>query len=265
MSIDSAEASLVGPLGWRQGSILPLALVRQLKEAGELVIGDDEESHRFLVISQDCDVVHRSFGAGPWCEVLMLKSIPKKDGNFERGKSPRRLQFDLPGVGPVDCSIHDRHRFRREYLTLDAPDNTVQLNQDLLRLLRGWLARRYARTAFPDAFNKRWEPVQKNITSTFKGVGELFEEVFLLTEFEELSNEDEYHVTIVGAMLDDFYEDDQAYQRADDALAKVAKQLESCLGIKAENYVVRPRRDISLSELDHMRRWDYLDPISEPV
>lgn len=215
-----------------------------------------------MVITQDCDLVHHNFEAEPWCEVLLLRSIEQADGNFMWAKSGRMLHMSVPTVGEYECSIHDRLRIPRSHLVKYAPDTSMTLDTRTLNLLRQWLARRYARVALPDEFNRRVGSVQKKVMKALEKVGEDLEEVYLNTQFQELPADEEYLITLIGTMQDETYEDTVKQGAVDAALARAAALLETCPGVKAFDYEVRARKDVSLSEIDHLRRWDYLDPVS---
>jgi len=170
----------------------------------------------------------------------------------------------LGTAGLQESSIHDRFRFPREYLTTSEPERDLNLTDRVLELLRQWIVKRYVRAAFPGTFNNRYAPIKKRIESQLGGEGGSYlVEIFLLiNSFEELPDETPYDIVLVGAMMDDVYDDAPKVAKAQEALAAVAQLFEECEGIRAQNFTVRPRRNLSLSEIDILRRWDYLDPIS---
>ena len=258
----SADASLINDLGWRQGAVLPDVLVEELIASGELPEYVAKEGLRCLVITQDCDLVHRSFEAEPWCEVLLLRSIEQANGNFMWAKSGRLLHVSIPDVGEYECSIHERYRVPRWRLAHYSPDSSMALDVRTLNLMRQWLARRYARVALPDEFNRRVGAVQRKVMRELEKVGGDLEEVYLNTQFQELEEDEEYLIILIGTMQDSAYDDTAKQAAADTALAKAASLLEKCRGVKSVDYEVRARRDLSLSEIDHLRRWDYLDSAS---
>lgn len=262
MISEPPSASLIGALGWRQGSFLPANLITQLQQAGELSTEYDPEELRFLVVGQDCDVVHPSYEAEPWCEILIARPVEAPNGNYQWGKSPRYLHFDIPRSGAFECSIHERLRFPRHYLTTTSPSAELALDETTLYNLRRWLGQRYARVALPDAFNLRSSKVQRKVIKALESIGSHVSEVYLMGVYEEMAPGEDYEVALIAAMFDDAYDDEQQRDAVETALARVAGLLEKCDGIKAPIYLVRARRDLSLSEIDHMRRWDYLDPIS---
>jgi len=242
--------------------VLPDNLVQELVTAGTLPEFIVRQQLRCLVITQDCDLVHRNFEAEPWCEILLLRSIEQANGNFMWAKSGRMLHMSIPTVGEYECNIHDRHRIPRWHLTEHAPDTAMTLDARTLNLLRQWLARRYARVALPDEFNRRVGNVQKKVMKVLEKVGEDLEEVYLNTAFRELQADEEYMIILIGTMQDEVYEDTVKQAAVEAALAKAAGLLETCPGVKSVDYEVRARKDVSLSEIDHLRRWDYLDPVS---
>lgn len=217
-----------------------------------------------MVISQDCDVVSSSIENEPWCEVLVIKPAHARNGNFERGKNPRHFQFELSGFGRANCCIHDKFRIPRDLLMAHNPSSAHSMTLRLLQELRAWVVKRYTRAAFPDAFNRRWNPVRSRVSAFLSAPGGgLLTEIFILLDSEEeLPLEQPYRVTLVGLMYDDEYDMPDELKKANEALGAVAQVLDECDGIEALNYTVRARRRISLSELDFLLRWDYLDALS---
>lgn len=265
----SASATSLGqiePLGWRQGSVVPVSLAQRICDEGYLPDGTDFDpaTDYLIVISQDCDLVSLSAKNEPWCEVLIAKAPAKPDGNFFHGKNPRRIQFELNNAGMLECSIHDRFRFPREELIACGPADNVIATDRVLDLLRQWIVKRYVRAAFPGTFNNRYAGIRKHIETALGDEGGMYlVEIFLLINtFDELPADETYNIVLIGSMMDEDFDDSGKSAKAKEALAAVAQLFEECEGIKALNYTVRARRNLSLSELDLLRRWDYLDPIS---
>lgn len=270
MSAPSVQGlSALEGLGWRQGAVLPSALVYQLLEAGhiptEIVLNPDTDC--LMVISQDCDVVSPSLKNEPWCEVLAVKPAEGRNGNFERGKNPRQIQFDLPGLGLADCSIHDKFRFPRDLLVNHQPSSAHSVTPRQLQELRAWVVKRYTRAAFPDPFNRRWSLVRSRVSALLGAAGGgLLTEIFImLSSDQDLPPEQPYEVALVGLMYDDDYDSVDQLNMAKEALGAVAQILDECDGIEVLDYTVRARRRMSLSELDQLLRWDYMDALSFQV
>jgi hypothetical protein len=152
------DATEIKTKGWRQGSVLPDAFTRVLTEKDLLPAA--EQPQKFLVASHDCDVTNRSFEAEPTVELLRahLLDPSEKDGNYFWGRNPRYYQLERKVEGAPTIwhfSIQDRHWLPRQFLTDFDPDGAFALPRDDVRRLTLWLARRYRRPAFPDAFVDR--------------------------------------------------------------------------------------------------------------
>lgn len=139
---NDADGTLIEQHGWRQGSILRPSLVRaliaehqipaaavpraeskpgwwgrirsalklaSLRSTKAIAINADEE--RWMVVSQDCDLVQPDWLKEPYVELIRIQ--PAGDRQFVPwGQSPREMQFSDPHGGKnaprFVCSIQDR-------------------------------------------------------------------------------------------------------------------------------------------------------------
>jgi hypothetical protein len=136
---------------WRQGHVL----------AGETIdklgLRDTRAPERtVVVITHDCDLA-ASPDKEPDIEVIIGRLVEKADGNFTHAKSPRvlHLAFTTPG-GPrvVELAATNKARIAKTDLIDHAPRRGWELDPTGLSILQRWLAARYRRTAFPDAFEE---------------------------------------------------------------------------------------------------------------
>ena len=137
---------------WRQGSVLAG------KDAHELgLVASLESDNRVVVISHDCDLPNESELI---VELIVGMVITKVDPMFANARNPRclHLRFSTP-MGEETC-IEIRHSDRREvskesFAQLINIDGNFLIATDEKKALKQWLAARYGRPAFPNAFEKR--------------------------------------------------------------------------------------------------------------
>ena len=123
--------------------------------------GTKPVSRRLVVVSQTCDTVMDDYVVEPFVELLLLVES-EQDGqsaNFLRRKSSRALDMPVDGANDSSGRIL-RALFRHKILVLKASllrcrvDLAKSLRQENACVLMQWIAQRYARAAFPDAFNE---------------------------------------------------------------------------------------------------------------
>ena len=136
---------------WRQGHILSR---KAIEELGLLHV-DTPDTTCVIVISHDCDLANDNPAIEPDVEIIIGRHPNKKDGNYFWAKSPRTLHLDAlhENVGTVIELISTAKQFiSKSNLAAYTPDRTYTLSGSALSILRTWLAVRYNRAAFPDAF-----------------------------------------------------------------------------------------------------------------
>jgi hypothetical protein len=141
---------------WKQGSVFPAELASGIAvEARVQPWGADD---LVLVISQDCDVLNTSLEHEPNVEVHFARAISaeRRDGRYANGRNPRALQFSSAASGVsqlYSVSIHQKFSAPRTALLKGIP--RFQLEPAVVSLIGRWTAKRYDRSAFPDAFNRK--------------------------------------------------------------------------------------------------------------
>ncbi len=138
---------------WRQGDLLTADSARSLDFGGR----DDTTDHRVIVISHDCDLPHE---AEPFVEVIVGDVIEKSDPALSHAKNPRRLHMAFENGDCPAIIIELRHTNRKEVPKTEFMEKAVKDGSTLLgdgekRTLKHWLAARYGRPAFPNAFEAR--------------------------------------------------------------------------------------------------------------
>lgn len=297
MRNDDAAAEQIVRDGWRQGSVLPPALVQRLLDdlqipdipvprsnvptgllkrlrlAWAYVSGRQQKGREFcatsemwVVVTQDCDLVQSSFEKEPFVELVRVLAIPSetKDGRLHWGDNPRTFQFYNPPEGDnqqlLETRITDRARIDRRYLAGSSPDLARGLHSENVKRLCRWISGRYVRASFPDAFNER---VKRSLDKMGDKKGQLFKKgdvlsgIYILVEDEELSNSEEYHVVIWATMKPDDFIQRDKLELGQQLVDHIEAALGSCEGIEIEQAQLKSEGDVSLDHLRKFKRWDF--------
>ncbi len=246
-----SNAEEIGARGWRQGSVLP----------GEIAvsISPEYEGAWLVVLSQDCDVVHRSFDVEPEVELVIFRPVPGagSDPQLTHGKNPRRLQLIAADGTVVEADIRDRLRVDRKMLATKAPNADRNFNGAQVRQLARWVAKRYIRSAFPDVFNGRWEPNKKKIEKAFKKHGVNASGIFLrLSSWDELPPETSYKLIIVVVCEKDVADDGALEADVAELPGALHAAFDGCDGIDVVDAQLISEAEFTLHDAKIHKRWD---------
>ncbi len=138
---------------WRQGHALTDETVDKLG------LRDAQAPERTLavVISHDCDLA-ASPDREPEVELIVGRQLEKPDGNFTHAKNARILHIGFAsanGAQFVELAALKKIRILKSDLAGHEPRNEFRLGPSEQSILQRWLAARYRRAAFPDAFDRR--------------------------------------------------------------------------------------------------------------
>jgi hypothetical protein len=148
---------------WRQGDFLDQDAAIKLG----VLDGAVNEEQRVVVITHDCDLPHDAEAS---VEVIVAKVIAEASYQFSYAKNPRKLHLGYEVAGDEPLVIELSHVDRRvvpkgEFSKHAARDGCASLAVDAKRALKQWLAARYGRPAFPNAFENRLRrPISKKNT-----------------------------------------------------------------------------------------------------
>jgi hypothetical protein len=237
--------------GWTQGSVLSAASAEEFRAAGDSL---PEDFADFVVISHPCDVVAKDFEREPNVEMLARRVADTRDGNLSYGKNPRCWQMETDGI-LYEAEIRNRFLIPRQRLATADPAGNV--TESDLRTLRRWLSNRYARAAFPDAFNDRFRPASAAVAKVLKRLGTKISGIYLLVDARELPEDEDYAVVLVATMLEDDFGDAEARRICSEAVTLVGASLDGCRGISLLESDMRSESQMSLSDLRELKRWDY--------
>ncbi len=136
---------------WRQGSVLVADSAVRLSLVPQ---GDDQAL--VVVISHDCDIASAA-DKEPMVELIVGRRIERL-GADTHAKTARRLHLPFDGdAGPmaVELLATQRAALPKAAVLADSPRQGWSLSPDNLVTLQNWLAARYRRAAFPEAFEAR--------------------------------------------------------------------------------------------------------------
>ncbi|HMJ10177.1 MAG TPA: hypothetical protein VK524_02170 [Polyangiaceae bacterium] len=241
--------------GWRQGSVLQSDLADRVATPE---FPDWSEQHRAVVLSHDCDVVNASYDLEPTVELIRAMVVSDADNLLRHGRNPRRLQTEDSSGSLLDFSIHDRWTVRRSELESSAPSAELSIQEDSLHVLVEWVAKRYTRAAFPDAFNDRTRSANKKLQQELKKNGELITGLFLaISPKEECSPDQNYQVALrVTAAKETL-----ALRTREINLVRttnlIADALRSCKGIDVVEAELVSETLFTLADLRYFQRWDW--------
>lgn len=241
-------------LGWRQGSALPPGLVAQLVASGHLPAGLPATA-LMLLTGHDCDLVHGSFEAEPFAEIIRFKVAERPDGHLNFGKNPRKIQIEIADV-VYEAGIWDRSLIPRESLLKEAPA-AVDAGPRQVREIARWISKRYVRAAFPNAFEDRTARIQRKLKDILRPASKLISGIYLLLEDEELPAGQPYDVSIVATMPITLFDNPILRAEVHAVIIKMADLLGKTPGLKITETDVISERDLSVAALETLKRWDY--------
>lgn len=250
--------------GWRQGRLLRVEDHPKFPEAA--TTGLDGAS-RLIVISQDCDLVTAPFSSEPQAEVIIAVPVNgEPDGNYTRGKNPRRLHLACharTGNMYYECSGTRRIFINRATLAGLTPDPDILLKEGDLKVLQQWLVGRYKRIALPNEFNKRFSRAGEVIKDALKKHGEHIETIYIgIPRWEELPAGETYPVAIILALRPEHFTNTDIVRKARLVSNKIEKAFEDCNGLKLESVEVKSLAQISLEDVRYLRQLDVYDYLS---
>lgn len=211
---------------WRQGHVLTDQTV------ADLGLCDDQvpENALVVVISHDCDIAN-STQVEPDIEVIIGTKVSTANGNLTHTKNPRKLHISFEG-GERLCIAElvaiKKRLIQKHLLIAHPPSEDFRLNPKGIGVLQRWLAARYRRAAFPDAFERRIkanglaEKLQKILKPSGKHIRTIFFDVDDGEEIMRQSPEDTYSLKVLVV-----YATDPSPQDAEAAAAGAKTELES--------------------------------------
>lgn len=158
------------PTVWRQGDLIAPDDAVSLGA----IRADQRDTHRALVISHSCDIA-KGEEAEPEVEVLVGQIVPEAEATFRNGHSIHRLDLGTETDADSEWVKYDiavRRSIPKARVLACRPWQDRRYPSGNRDILRRWLAQRYARSEFPDAFNA-WLR-ESRLESDFNGIGKTY-------------------------------------------------------------------------------------------
>ncbi|OFV96488.1 MAG: hypothetical protein A3F68_09810, partial [Acidobacteria bacterium RIFCSPLOWO2_12_FULL_54_10] len=137
---------------WRQGNVL----TDEAAETLGLRHSENADNTFVVVVSHDCDLTAVA-DKEPESEIIVGRRIDKLGGD-SYGKTARRLHIEYQTeVGPVVLELRatGKQSISKPKLFATGPRQDMWLDGQGIGILQRWLAARYHRAAFPEAFENR--------------------------------------------------------------------------------------------------------------
>lgn len=165
------------PSDWRQGDLLAPddAIALGVVDASQ------SDTRRVLVISHSCDIASDA-DIEPTVELLVGLVVRADEATSQNGHSIRKLHLGAVGLLATEWAqyvIADRREVAKADLLRCVPWSARRYPAEQRAVLRRWLAQRYARAEFPDAFvdwlkqsgvGRRFEDIGKEYSACLVGI-----------------------------------------------------------------------------------------------
>jgi hypothetical protein len=239
--------------GWRQGVIVPASSLFESLPDGSPVPDDDYA----MIVSQSCDLLHHKLENEPFAQILIAKSIAAGNPEALHGRNPRRLHFQSIDGRWFEAWAWNQSVIPRDQLCERAVLSEIELAPEVLRRVLDWLAKRYTRIAFPDAFNVALKAKSDSIGKLLKKNHDLFTEILLyVSPFDELEADEIYELACYLLMSEEVHGDPGRLARAQDVAAALEKLLADA-GFDVAECSPVSEAEITVAELNELVRWDY--------
>lgn len=242
---------------WRQGSCLYIEIGGDLIKKGKL------ESGLYIIITQDCDLLHPNIKEEPCAELIYAERICNPDGNYVGGNNPRKIHMPVKIDGDVyhyECHAKNKITIPKEYLLNLSPSAEYILEDNIIKSLIKWIIKRYDRTAFPYAFNemlgKKNIKEIKNIVKKY--TADIHHGVFLkLSTYKELVNDESYAIEKLYILVENSVTD-AGFSALEDDLEEITRIIDGCDNINiVGDYQVKKLNDISVADYFDLDSWDF--------
>ncbi|HHS2948523.1 TPA: hypothetical protein ACTEL6_001730 [Legionella pneumophila] len=180
--------------GWKQFCILD----NQDGDIPEIPNG------KYIIVSQDCDIVQRSFEKEKKVEIIQVTEVPKpnkSNTNLKNFRSPHIPFKDNDIDKYFEIDMGQRYFIERKKLAEVSPITGIAFDKKTQKIIIELIKARYERTALPDAFNTRFplKKIKKLLKNHSQDTYSLFIDVH---PEEELNESDEYHIRLIMLVIE---------------------------------------------------------------
>jgi len=248
MEQKTVDSQKIEANGWKQGACLLVdesTVVHTVTQCmqEQLPVGV------YIVLSQDCDVLNFSLEKEPVVELIAVKQIQQCNPELNTGKNPRRLHLDTnTNELFLEASPNNRYFISRAYLEFSS-QSSIKITSRSLKILINWIAKRYKRPGFPDAFNRR---IDSRLIKKIKRVlsNEAIDTLGLfirLNSEKELPENQAYKLILKLVVPKDVYENEASLANIQEGFDQILNSLETVKGITIlEGSCVQSEDDITL-------------------
>jgi hypothetical protein len=250
------DRDLIRSNGWCQGAISqPTELIPVFVPDWFPQIAATEAALAIL-ISHDCDILNHSLSKEPSVQWLIATPIKKLNSRFTNGMNCRTFHFECNGR---KYEVTAQRRLETPRNLLEKKSAKIQpLSRDLTANLAHWLSKRFYRPAFPDEFNRRLALVANDIREKLDADHSLLKSIFIkIHPSEELPDEAEYAVSLVGMMSNAEYAITDSRERSQAVLDALETFLNDCKGVAVVDSQLSPQEAINLTIFDDHVPWDF--------
>jgi hypothetical protein len=242
---------------WRQGSVIANAALR----AADAI--PPEESRDAIIVSHDCDLLSHDLDKEPYVEVVFFTLVPASRPLETAALHARQLALSLTDASGRDADIslcvHDRLRLDRRVLLRCAPDTRWRVGDEARFILAEWMARRYQRPSFPDAFNDRLRrsKAQDALRSLMRRKGSLAEQILVQLDTDaELPDGAPYRVGVAVVVTRTVADSPEARARVERELYEpIVEALENSTGIEVVGAVLVGEHLFTLERAGEFQQW----------
>lgn len=220
-----------------------------------------------LVMSHDCDLGHGDIDAEPHVEVIRGRwdPTPEEFGSANLGKHPRRYALRVLTTASSRLVLLEIAQLRlldRSILRDQAPHRVHVLSLDERRRIAQWRAIRYTRRAMADAFDRRvTSKARSAMRRAVERSGADLSRFLIAATREELLDEHEYEIELVGVVPVEAHEDPSRRASAQQALDRIEAELNGCTGIDCEA-TLKSEDEVTLDDVRHYQHWNLFDVAS---
>ncbi len=257
-------------LSWRQGHVL----TDDAAKAHGLAPADIDAGACMIVVSHDCDLAAWA-DKEPIAEIMLGRRISKL-GADSFGKTARRLHIEYVSGGTavfLELSATSKQQISKAELFERLPRQDLSLDVRGLRILQRWLAARYSRAAFPEAFENRLRAASSGKHRFLKRIEQILEVgaehiVALLFDLDdgvekERNGPDDCYQLRITVLYDGQGNEPAAF----DVASKVAEELEELFAaafssaegewqnIELMSCDAVSSRGLSVAELESLKQW----------
>lgn len=246
--------------GWKQGACLFVTNECNLYKTGII-----QKVGLYIVLTQDCDLLHPSLDTEPTVELIYAKKIEeeKYNGLYHAGKHPRVLHLQIDeedNISYYELHIRDRTTVDRRLLFEYILKVDFSISSKVLDILISWVIKRYNRASFPDEFDKRRN--SKKITKKIREVlnpylQEIYGLFIKLDKHQELPSDVDYNIELI-LLIETNVDEEKIFtlQKCLDDIVEIIDNHSTKINVE-DDYRVKKLSDIYASDYLRFKLWDF--------